>query len=189
MRILGLLLILLSPRLASAQSLELFAVTGAVQLWDDEGSLGVGVPIGGGVGFRSPHGWGIEALIEGQNASRRFESPSDVRFDSTVMSGRARLLKYFGTARAQPYAGGGLGVTRIKSTYDYPAGCGFGPNNQFQCTSRDVHRRDQTAGTLTGIAGVRIAVGSKLFVRPEFEFSRAGEHMRMGGTVAVGGSW
>ena len=41
--------LLLSPALASAQSLEIFATTGAVQLWDDEGNLGVGMPIGGGV--------------------------------------------------------------------------------------------------------------------------------------------
>jgi opacity protein-like surface antigen len=189
MRILVLLTILSLPALASAQSLELFALTGAVQLWDDEGNLGVGIPIGGGVGFRSPRGWGVEALVEGQNAKRRFEPPSDVRFDSTVTSGRARLLKYFGTGRAQPYAGGGFGVTRIKSTYDYAAGCGFGPNNQFQCTSRDVHHRESTAGTLSGMAGVRIAAGQHLFVRPEFEVSRAGEHMRIGGTVAIGGSW
>jgi hypothetical protein len=28
-----------------------------------------------------------------------------------------------------------------------------------------------------------------LFVRPEFELSRAGEYMRIGGTVAIGASW
>lgn len=188
MRILALLALFSFPALASAQSFEVFALTGAMQLWDDEGSLGVGAPIGGGVGFRSPHGWGVEALVDGQNAKRRFESPSDVRFDSTVTSARARLLKYFGAGRAQPYAGGGFGVTRITSTYDYPAGCGFGPDNRFQCTSRDVHQSQTTAGTLTAVAGLRVAAG-RLFVRPEFEFSRAGDHMRMGATVAVGGSW
>ena len=60
MRILFLAAIILFPALASAQSIEVFAMTGAVQLWDDEGNIGVGVPIGGGVGFKSPHGWGFE---------------------------------------------------------------------------------------------------------------------------------
>lgn len=175
------------PALASAQSLELFALTGVVQLWDDEGNLGSGAPIGGGVGFRSPHGWGLEAQVERQKAARHFES--GVRFDSTVAAARARILKYFGRGAAQLYAGGGAGVTQIRSTYDYPAGCGLGPDNRFQCTSRDVHERTSTSGTLSGIFGVRIAVGPHLFVRPEFEASRAGEHMRIGGTVAVGGSW
>jgi hypothetical protein len=175
------------PGIASAQSLEIFALTGAVQLLDDEGTLGLGAPIGGGVGFRSPHGWGIEALAETQQANRRFSS--DVRFDSTVTAARARLLKYFGGGRAQPYAGGGFGVTRIRSTYDYPSGCGLGPNNQFQCASRDITRGTSTAGTLSGFTGVRIAAGRRLFVRPEFEISSADEHLRIGGTVAVGATW
>jgi hypothetical protein len=187
MRVLLILSALTLPAVASAQSLELFALTGVVQLWDDEGSLGSGVPVGGGVGFRSPHGWGVEAQVEGQKAARHFES--DVRFDSTVTAGRARILKYFGRGATQLYAGGGAGATRIRSTYDYPAGCGFGSNTQFQCTSRDVHERTSTSGTISCIFGVRIAAAPHLFVRPEFEVSRAGEHTRIGGTVAVGGSW
>jgi opacity protein-like surface antigen len=186
MRIVVLLSLTLSPVFASAQSIEPFATTGAVQLWDDEGRIGVGVPIGGGIGFKSPHGWGIELLAETQKAQRNFDS--NVRFDSTVTAGRARLLKYFGDGRAQPYAGGGLGVTRITTTRDSPADCSL-TNNVFRCTSRDIVRSKSTAGTLAGFAGVRIAAGNVMFVRPEFEVSRAGEHMRIGGTVAIGASW
>ena len=149
-------------------------MTGVVQLWDDEGNIGNGVPVGGGVGFRSPHGWGVEALVEGHKATRDFDS--GVRFDSTVTAGRARILKYFGTGRTQPYAGGALGVTRVKSARTEPFG-----GNTF--------RRTSTSGTLSAFAGVRIAAGNTLFVRPEFEFLKAGEHIRMGGTVAVGASW
>ena len=186
MRIFILVALIVSPALASAQSIEVFATTGAVQLWDDEGRLGVGVPIGGGVGFKSPHGWGFELLGETQKAERNFDS--DVRFDSTVTAARARILKYFGGGRTQPYAGGGFGVTRVKSTRDSPAGCAL-INNVFTCASREVFRSEATAGTLSGFAGVRIAAGNVMFVRPEFELSRAGEHMRIGGTVAIGASW
>ena len=181
-----LIALILSPAFASAQSIEIFATTGAVQLWDDEGNLGVGVPIGGGVGFKSPHGWGIEVLAETQKAKRNFDS--DVRFDSTVTAARARILKYFGSGHTQPYAGGGLGVTRVTSTRDSPADCTL-TNNVFRCTSRDIVRSESTSGTLAGFAGVRIAAGNVMFVRPEFELSRAGEHMRIGGTVAIGASW
>lgn len=178
--------LILSPALASAQSVEVFAVSGVVQLWDDEGRIGTGVPIGGGVGFKSPHGWGVEALVETQKATRDFDS--DVHFDSTVTAGRARILKYFGSGRTQPYAGGGLGVTRIKSTRDSPAGCEL-VNNVFTCPRRDIFQSASTSGTLSGFAGARIPVGNALFVRPEFEISKAGEHIRIGGIVAVGGSW
>lgn len=174
MRILSFVAIILFPAVASAQSLEIFATTGVVQLWDDEGNIGLGVPIGGGVGFRSPHGWGIEVLAETQKAERNFDS--GVRFDSTVTAARGRIIKYFGDGGAQPYAGGGLGITRIKSARTEP----FGSN---------VFRRASTSGTVSGFAGLRIAAGNRLFVRPEFELSKAGEHIRIGGTVAVGTSW
>jgi hypothetical protein len=171
MRIL-LVLACLLPLPVAAQTFEFFATAGAVQLWDDESSLGVGATIGGGGGFRSPHGWGVEALVDGQSPKRRFSS--GVRFDSTAIAARARLLKYFGTARGQAYAGAGLGVSRIKSSYEY---------------GRDVARRTSSSGILSGFGGVRIVIGERLFVRPEFEVSRAGEHLRIGGTVAVGAGW
>jgi opacity protein-like surface antigen len=178
--------LILSPTLASAQSLEVFAMTGAVQLWDDESSLGIGVPIGGGVGFRSPHGWGVEALAETQQAVRDYDS--GVRFDSTVTAVRGRILKYFGSGGTQPYAGAGLGAMRVNTTREAPTGCAH-VNNVFTCTGREVFESDSTNGTLSGFAGLRISAGRVLFVRPEFEVSKAGEHMRIGGTVAVGASW
>lgn len=171
----SLLVLILSPVLASAQSIDVFATTGVVQLLDDEGSLGVGVPIGGGVGFKSPHGWGLEVLAETQKAERSFDSR--VAFDSTVTAARGRIMKYFGNGRTQPYAGGGLGVTRVKTTHISPIAGG------------ETLRTESTKGTLSGFAGVRIAAGNVLFVRPEFELSRAGEHTRIGGTVAIGASW
>ena len=186
MRMLAINVALFLPASASAQSVEVFVTTGVVQVWDDEGNIGSGVPIGGGVGFKSPHGWGIEALAETQKAKRDFDS--GVRFDSTVTAARARLIKYFGSGRTQAYAGGGLGVTRIESTRESPTGCAL-VNNVFTCTGRDVFRSESTAGTLTGFAGLRIMAGRVLFVRPEFEFGKAGEHTRLGGTVAVGASW
>jgi opacity protein-like surface antigen len=174
-RYLFLALIILCPALASAQSVEIFGVTGGIQLWDDEGNIGFGVPFGGGVGFKSPHGWGVEGLVERQKAERNFSS--GVRFDSTVTAARGRLLKYFGSGRIQPYAGGGIGVTRVESARTEPPGFG------------GVFRSDKTSGTFSGFAGVRIPAGSRLFVRPEFEISRGGEHTRLGGNVAVGVAW
>jgi hypothetical protein len=179
-------LVLCIPTLASGQSVELFATTGVVKLWDDEGNIGAGVPIGGGVGFKWPRGWGIEVLAETQKATRDFDS--GVRFDSTVTAARARLIRYFGRGRTQPYAGAGLGVTRIESTRESPVGCTL-VNNVFTCTGHDLFRSESTAGTWSGFAGLRIGAGRVLFVRPELEFSMAGEHVRMGGVVAVGASW
>lgn len=186
MRTFFLLVVSLSPAVASAQSIELFATTGVARLWDDEGNLGSGVPIGGGVGFRSPHGWAIEALAETQKAERSYDS--GVRFVSTITAARARVVKYFGDGRTQPYAGASLGAIRIGSTRESPVGCAL-INNIFTCTGREIFKSDSTSGTLGAFAGIRIAAGRAMFLRPEFEFSKGGEHVRMGGTIAVGASW
>lgn len=186
MRILAIVASLGFSAVASAEPVEVFVTTGVHQIWDDEGNIGTGVPIGGGVGFKSLHGWGVEALVETQKARRSFDG--NVRFDSTLTAARARLIKYFGSGRTQPYAGAGLGVTHIESTRESPTGCAL-VNNLFTCTGRDVFRSESTDGTLSGFAGLRIRAGRALFVRPEFEFAKAGEHIRMGGTVAIGASW
>jgi opacity protein-like surface antigen len=166
---------ILAPALASAQSVEVFGVAGGAQVWDDEGNIGFGVPLGGAIGFKSAHGWGIEALVETQRAERNFSS--GVRFDSTINAGRVRLLKYFGTGRTQPYAGGGFGIAHITSTRTEPPGFG------------GVFSNSKSSGILSGFAGVRIPAGNELFVRPEFEISRFGEHLRLGGNVSVGLTW
>jgi opacity protein-like surface antigen len=152
-----------------------FGVTGGAQIWDDEGNIGFGIPLGGGVGFKSPQGWGIEAIVETQQAKRDFSS--GVSFDSRFTAARVRLLKYFGTGAAQPYAGGGLGVAHITSSRSEPPGFG------------GVFSSSETSGMLSGFGGVRIPAGDRWFVRPEFEVSKFGEHLRMGGNVSIGMSW
>jgi hypothetical protein len=114
-------------------------------------------------------------LFETQKTERGF--PSGVRFDSTITAARARVLKYFGNQGVQPYAGGGFGVSRIESTRTEPPGFG------------GVFSRTKKSGTVSGFAGVRIPAGDRLFVRPEFEISRSGEHLRMGGNLSVGVGW
>jgi opacity protein-like surface antigen len=167
--------LVLVPTLASAQTVEVFGMTGGAQVWDDEGNIGFGVPLGGGVGFKSPQGWGIEALVETERPQRDFSS--GVSFDSTLTAGRVRLMKYFGGGRTQPYAGGGFGLARITSTRTEPPGFG------------GTFSSSDTSGILSGFAGVRIPAGHRLFVRPEFEVSRFGEHLRMGGNVSFGVAW
>ena len=182
--------LLFFPPLASAQvppSPEILARIGGVKLWDDEGNLGTGVSVSGGAGVRLPHGVGVEAVFERHENHRHFDS--GVKFDSAAIGIVGRLAKYFGTSRARPYAGGGLGVTRIKTMSEFPDQCGLANNNQFQCLGTRTGGRTTTSPTVSGFAGLRIAVARSAFVRPEFEVSRLGEHLRIGGAVAAGLRW
>ena len=146
------------------------------------------MPIGGGVGFKSPHGWGIEVLAETQKAKRNFDS--DVRFDSTVTAARGphhQVLR--ATDSTQPYAGGGLGVTTREVDARLTHRVHACQQRLHLHEPRHLSERHPQRARSADFAGVRIAAGNVLFVRPEFELSRAGEHMRIGGTVAVGASW
>jgi opacity protein-like surface antigen len=168
--------LLLFPTLLAAQSThspEIFVRAGTVYLWDDEGRIGSGLLIGGGAGIRLVHGIGIEGLFERHVTDRRFSS--SVSFHSTVVGATARILKYVGTSRVQPYAGGGVGMARIETLSEFP---GF-PSNE----------RRTTSGTLSGFTGVRVAAGRRGFVRPEVELLRAGEHLRIAGSAMAGVGW
>jgi len=176
MRHAAFLVILLFPGLVSAQtttSPEIFVRAGFVKLWDDEGNLGIGPSIGGGAGIRLPHGIGIEGLVERHSNDRHFSS--GVAFDSTVVSGVGRVVKYVGRSGTQPYFGGGAGVTRVRTISQFP---GL-PRGDRTTTSR----------TLSGFAGIRFETGRGVFVRPEFEVSQAGEHVRIGGALTAGIGW
>ena len=168
--------LLLVPSLLAAQSThspEIVVRAGIVNLWDDEGRIGSGPSIGGGAGIRLVHGIGIEGLVERHVTDRHFSS--GVSFHSTVMAATARVMKYVVTSRAQPYAGGGVGIARIETLNEFP---GF-PSNE----------RKTTSGTISGFAGVRIAAGRAVFLRPEVELLRAGEHLRIAASVIAGLAW
>lgn len=144
-----------------------------MKLWDDEGNLGIGPSIGGGAGIKLPHNIGIEGLVERHTNDRHFSS--GVTFNSTVAGTVGRIIKYVGTSRMQPYFGGGAGITRVRTMSQFP---GF-PRNDRTTASR----------TLSGFAGMRFDTGRRVFVRPEFELSQAGEHLRIGGSLAAGLGW
>ena len=98
MRLLAIALVVSVPALASAQSVEIFATTGVVQLWDDEGNIGTGVPLGGGIGFKWPRGWGIEVLAETQKATLWFEPNQLPRCGYYEPQGTGFYMKGWSTA-------------------------------------------------------------------------------------------
>ena len=176
MRQAAILLTLLFPTVLSAQattSREIFVRAGLVKLWDDEGNLGIGPSIGGGAGIKLPHNIAFEGLVERHTNDRQFTS--GVTFNSTVVGAVGRIIKYVSASRMQPYFGGGAGITRVRTMSQFP---GF-PSNDRTTTSR----------TLGGFAGIRFAARRRVFLRPEFELSQAGEHLRIGGSVAAGVGW
>ena len=159
-----------SAQAAAQSGPYVVGAAGAGQLWDDESSIGVATNLGGGVGYRVAPRLDVEFLVDRRDHDRRFTS--GVRFDAGMIRATGRALVSLSGGSVQPYVGGAVGSARIHRITEFPG----------------LPRRDgtSTATSTSAIAGVRIFADPRLFVRPEFEISRVGEYLMIGGGVSVG---
>jgi hypothetical protein len=115
-RFAALAVLLIAPAVAAAQSgqseagPELFGALAVGRLNDDEGSLGSGLDIGVGGGYRWRGRLAAEMHLGRLSTGRRFES--GVEFDARLLQLSGRLLCHFSAGNAEPYVGGAVGVTR-----------------------------------------------------------------------------
>ena len=104
---------LLLPSAAFAQEYdekwELFGTLGYGGTWDDEGGVGRGLDIGGGLGVRATRKLGFEGSVNRITHVREFNS-SPVRFEGTAVFAGANALYHFSESKAQPYVIGGVGM-------------------------------------------------------------------------------
>jgi opacity protein-like surface antigen len=132
---------------------EVFGSLGGAKAYDDEGSIGKGLDIAGGVGFRLTPKVGIEAQVNHFDYERNFAS--GVRFAGTAVFTTANLLYHFSTSKAQPYVVGGVGFVHHENRTRFP-GIEF-PGERT------------TNGFASNFgAGVKIFLNQKISIRPEF---------------------
>lgn len=148
-------LLLLAPA-ASAQDRErrgeVFGSIGGGKAYDDEGSIGKGLDIGGGVAFRLTPKFAIEAEVNRMEYERNFSS--GVRFAGNAVFTTANLLYHFSTSKAQPYVIGGVGFVHHENRSRFPED-GILPK-------RTTNGFAQNFG-----AGVKLFVNEKFSIRPE----------------------
>jgi hypothetical protein len=135
---------------------DVFGLIGLGKVYDDEGSLGSGLNLGGGVGYRLRKRLGVEAEVNGFRSERDFVSSlSPFRHSGFQVMGNA--LSHFGPPRAQFYILGGLGVMGVRN------------------------RRRDVADTLFGIgfgAGMKIFASEHIYIRPDLRiFGRGGSNL------------
>jgi opacity protein-like surface antigen len=172
MRRFAALAVLLScPAIAAAQARsseeagpQLFGVLAVGWLTDDEGSLGSGLDIGAGVGYRWRGPLAAEAQLERLGTERRFESGVD--FDARLFQLSGRLLYHFSAGKTEPYVGGAVGLTRFERTSVFPV-LTPGPDGRPVRQGDEVFRRDGNEFTWGGVAGVRARAARRVQVRPE----------------------
>jgi hypothetical protein len=168
------------------RGVEAFVSAGPSWMWSDESYLGLGIVGGGGVAYRLGR-LGLEFVVDHRRHGREFEG-SDVLFESNATRVAGRALFHMGRAAAQPYVGGLLGFARIHHMTDFPDDCEFVEHRPV-CRSRVRFTSTHNVRVIGAVAGVRVAVRDRWFVRPEFEMAFPEEGIMIGATVVIGRGW
>jgi hypothetical protein len=133
---------------------EVFGTVGYGGTWDDEGGIGGGIVVGGGLGVRPTSRVGFEGSFLRVFHKRTFDL-SPVIFEGTGVFVSGNALYHFSESRVQPYVTGGAGL---------------------------VHHTDRSSGLgqprssvgASGLAynfgaGLRIFANRHISLRPEFK--------------------
>jgi hypothetical protein len=141
-----LVLLLGLPLLAQQRKADVFGLIGYGKTADDEGSLGGGMNVGGGIGYRLTRRIGIEGEVNGFRSRRDFGHgvPS---FQHSGAHAMANVLAHFGPPRSQFYLLGGVGLVHVKNVQYGDSGIGL--NLGFG-------------------AGFKAFVSERVYVRPDF---------------------
>lgn len=132
---------------------EVFGHLGGGKTYDDEGSLGNGFDIGGGVGFRLTPKFGVEGQVNRIAYKRDFSS--GVRFAGTAVFTTANVLYHFSRSQAQPYVVGGVGFVHHENRSRFP-------EDSF------LPKRTSNGFAKNFGAGVKIFLSKNFSLRPEF---------------------
>ena len=98
---------------------EAFINFGRGVTYDDEGSLGSGFNVGGGIGYHLTRKLKIEAEVNRIPFEREFSS--GVRTEGTSVFVNANAVYHFSDSRARPYVIGGVGLLHYKNRSDFSA--------------------------------------------------------------------
>lgn len=136
---------------------------------DDDGSLGNGPVIGGGIGYRFSRRWGVSVDISRNAHNRDFSREGIVhKWDGHSLILNGSLLVHFRPeSRTQPYIRFGLSYAQQELTVLYKETPSFGPPEVQEETR-------STTNNFLGLdlgAGVRIFVAERISVKPQFRLA------------------
>ena len=124
-------------------------IVGAGRTWDDEGSLGPGIAVGGRIDWRLFGNTRVEGAFDLLTHDRS-SGFSQAEGESAIFS--ASMLQGFGGGRAQPYVLGGLSLVRHSGTTRFD--------------NRSFDRKSTDHGLHFG-GGVSVRLGQRWEVGPE----------------------
>jgi opacity protein-like surface antigen len=132
---------------------EVFGSVGGGKAFDDEGGLGSGVDVGGGVGFRITPRFAVEGQVNRIHHKRDFSS--GVRFEGIALFTTASVLYHFSDEKAQPYVLAGLGFVNYENRSRFPE-------------DTVLPKRTSTGFATNFGTGVKLFLNQRVSIRPEF---------------------
>lgn len=135
---------------------EVFGTVGYGRTWDDEGDIGRGINLGGGLGVRATPKLGFEGSVNRVRHSRTFDF-SGVTFKGTGTFVSANALYHFTESGVQPFVTGGVGVVHRT---DSSSAIGLEPPRPSISASGFAYN--------FGV-GMKIFANKHISVRPEFK--------------------
>jgi hypothetical protein len=159
-------LVVLAPVSASAQSAErgsAFADLGWARTWDDEGLLGSGMSLSGGVGLRLTKVLSLQAIVERIAYERDIDY---LTFDGRVVFVGAEAAFQYGTRRVRPFWTIGAGFFNDDGTYVRKTLI----DPRLPPVVEEPIERHYTLGAMTASGGIDVPVSGQLSVRAGVRF-------------------
>lgn len=145
------------PAAPAPAPVSLTVSVGRGRTWDDEGIIGSGTSIGGGVEFRFRPKWTVGAEVERLGHHR---NTPGLEWSGRTVFTSVNIAYRFAARGVSPYVGGGFGGAFHKGeTIDR-----FG-------ASQVTRERSSTSTMEYGTVGVEIPVGDRFAVSPDFRIT------------------
>jgi hypothetical protein len=170
---------------SSTNGVMVFGQASPVQLWDDEGSIGTGLGIGGGVNLPLSDSWNLRGRVIRSQNERNFGN--GVVFENSSTRYAAELLWELGDSRYAPYFGAGVGA------FSFDHRTEFGPDPRAPVQRPTAVQRFSSSGTelmYGGIAGITAVSAGRFRLQPEFSmWLSQGWFVQMEYAVVAGWQW
>jgi Outer membrane protein beta-barrel domain len=145
------------PSVSASTPVAVTITAGRGSTWDDEGSIGRGTAVGGGVEWRFRPRWSAGGEVGRLGHDR--DTPG-LRFSGRTVFATANIAYHFAVRGVSPYVGGGFGGAFYNGELV----------NRFGASPQTIQR--SSASTVGyGTAGVEVPIGDRFALSPEMRIS------------------
>ena len=183
-------IVFLVPQSAAAQTEQRFVAFGDIGIAktaDDEGVLGNGMSLSGGLGYRLTERLTVQAILERIGYDRNLDY---LKIDGRVIFTGIEASWLWKPGRVQPFVTVGAGFFNDDGTWTYRSTTPFGPRTE------EVSARHYTLAAMTSSTGFEVPVSTHASVRAAFRFhglldtgDDLAPHMMIQGSVGLAWRW